>query len=332
MRVYKLLCSKYGACLATAVGICLASGTAILVKKSFASGADVMGIIALRMLFSMPFFVVVGYLHYKRNPELWKGISLRLYMQIGATGLLGYYLTSYTNFLGLQYISASLERIVMFVYPTFVLFLSAIVYRARVLLQEVIAIKITYIGLIISFASQLSADYNRDLMIGGALVLFSALLFAANITVSKNLVVNTGPIPVTVVSFLVASITVLFQFCMSYDCDRLLEYQPDVYFDSVLMAVLTTLLPAILMGFSLKYLSAIEVAVISCIGPPFSFFLSAIFLGETIVPVQILGSFVVIAGVLFLQFDGLKLLVYKVQNAPLYVSVKRKVVRPRQLK
>lgn len=297
MKVFK---SHIGAISAIIVGVICASGTGVVVKSTFSYGVSAISVITLRMIFALPLFLLLGVFHFARNKTIWKRLSVRDYLKVTCVGIIGYYLTSYVNFVGLQYVSASLERVVLFVYPTIVVVLSAVFYRQQISIGQIVSIVVTYIGLIISFADKITLGDDSDLLLGVAWILLSAILFAFYLLLSKDLVVVAGVIPVTVISLFVATLAVYLHFWLQEN-SSLWEFSVDVYYNIGIMAIFTTFVPAVLLGYGLKWLSATTVAIVSSIGPPAGFVLAYLFLGEEISYMQILGSFVVIGGVLFLQ-------------------------------
>jgi len=150
---------------------------AVIVKLAYAANAEVDAItlMALRMLFALPFFLLVAVWHNKKTPAL--PLTKKQWGVVIILGLIGYYLASYLDFIGLKYISAGLERVIIFLYPTFVVLFSALIYKRKITVQVGIALSLSYIGTLLVFIERLSVT-SSGLLLGSGLVLGSAIIFA----------------------------------------------------------------------------------------------------------------------------------------------------------
>ena len=166
------------------IGFCLVllgalgfAAKAIFVKLTYAVSGDVDAItlMALRMAFSLPFFLVVAVWHNRKSDAA--PLDKKQWAVIVVLGLMGYYISSYLDFMGLQYISAGLERVILFMYPTFVVLFSALVYKRKITARTLIALTLSYSGLLLVFVEHLSLE-SAHVWLGSGLVLGSAVVFA----------------------------------------------------------------------------------------------------------------------------------------------------------
>jgi drug/metabolite transporter (DMT)-like permease len=272
------------------------STKAILIKLAYAADGqlDAITLLALRMLFALPMFLIAAVWHQKKSaaPALDKkqwGIVIIL-------GLMGYYLASYLDFLGLQTISAGLERLIIFSYPTFVVLFSALYYRRALTASVMIALGLSYIGILLVFIESLSLT-STNIVLGSAYVLSSALIFSVFVMGSGVMVHRIGSVRFTAYTMTVASIATLTHFAFHHDLVRTVSTIPlDVYGLSLIMAIFATVLPSFLMNNGIKKVGASSAAILSSVGPIITLALANSLLQETITNTQLLGTFFVLAG------------------------------------
>ena len=289
----------YGLVLLGALGF---SAKAIIVKLAYAANGEVDAItlMALRMLFALPFFLLVAVWHNKKSPAL--PLDKKQWGVVIVLGLMGYYLASYMDFIGLQYISAGLERVIIFLYPTFVVLFSALVYRRRITARVGIALGLSYIGTMLVFIEHLSVA-SSGLLLGSGLVLGSAIIFSWFVMGSGVMTQRIGAARFTAYTMTVASVATLVHFAFQHGegLARLLslpysEWQR-VYYLALIMAVFSTVLPAFFMNSGIRRIGAGSASIISTTGPIATLVLAYMLLDETITSLQLLGTFFVLAGV-----------------------------------
>ncbi|MDD1617713.1 MAG: integral membrane protein [Methylococcaceae bacterium NSP1-2] len=211
-------------------------------------------------------------------------------------GLMGYYLASYLDFLGLQTISAGLERLIIFSYPTFVVLFSAIFYRRALTATVIIALGLSYIGILLVFIESLSLA-STNILLGSAFVLSSAIIFSFFIMGSGVMVHCIGSVRFTAYTMTVASVATLTHFAFHHNLVLTVTTIPlEVYSLSLIMAVFATVLPAFLMNNGIKKIGANSTAILSSVGPIITLVLANQLLQETITNTQLLGTFFVLAG------------------------------------
>lgn len=201
------------------IGIALAVGGAILfstkgvlVKLSYEEGVSTIGIIALRMAFSLPFFVWIAFNAYTRKRPALKSRDV---LQVIVCGLLSYYLASWLSFYGLHFISVQLERLILFSYPAIVVIAISVLNRRLPNVMMIGATSLTYLGILLVFGQEFTAarhgsEVNSfDVIIGSGLVTASAFSFAAFVVLSKPMITKLGSALFTGLSMMVAAFAVL---------------------------------------------------------------------------------------------------------------------------
>lgn len=274
------------------------SGKAIIIKLAYRHGVDAVTLLALRMMFSAPLFLLLAWWS-TRAPDVQalSGPDLRA---VAALGLVGYYLASYFDFLGLQHITAALERLVLFLYPTFVLLLSAMLFGRHITSRDMAAVLLSYVGIALVFAHDLTTQQG-DVVLGSAWVLLSALLYAIYLLGSGRLVGRVGSLRFSCYAGLVSCVAVLAHYAIATPDLRLIVSQPaPVYGLSILMAVASTVLPIVLTSEGIRRIGASHASVLGSVGPVATIFLGFLFLGEEITAIQLAGAALVMAGVLSL--------------------------------
>jgi drug/metabolite transporter (DMT)-like permease len=281
-------------------GSVLFSGKAIVVKLAYRYNVDPLTLIALRMGFAAPFFVV-SYWWASRGAE---PIARRDHGRLIALGVLGYYLASYLDFLGLQHVSAALERLILFLNPTIVLLLSAFFLSKRIRRLEWIALALSYAGIVLAFWHDVRLDGGR-LALGSLLVFGSALCYALYLVIGGELVKRLGAIRLTSYAMCVSSVAVMLHFALVNPVSSLAQPAP-VYWLSLLMAAVSTVLPIVLMSEGIRRIGASHASMIGSVGPIATVFLGLAFLGEPVTWVQLVGCGLVMVGVLAITLPKTK--------------------------
>ena len=283
----------WGIALALA-GVVTFSFRPILIKLAYGYVTDPVTLIALRMVFSLPFFVAAA-LWLRRDSasipmtrrDLWAVIFL---------GFLGYYLASFLDFLGLQYISAGTGRLVLFLYPTVTVLLSALFLGKRVSSRDVIALVVSYSGLALVLSHAFGGE-NRDLLLGAMLVFSSAVCYAVYLVTSSQVVQRIGSMRFSAYATSVACVLCILQFLLLRPWSAL-DLPPQVYGFAAAMGILCTVLPVFMTSEALKRIGANHVAIIGAAGPATTIFLGWVGLEETMTLLQIAGAALVLAGVM----------------------------------
>ncbi len=287
--------------LLTLLGAVLFSTKAIIVKLAFgATHTDALTLLTLRMVFALPFYVGMALFvsGKKSNVRLtrpqWVGVAL--------IGLLGYYVSSLLDFMGLQYISAGLERLILFLYPSFVVFLNAVIFKQRIAGTQKWALLLTYLGIVIAYVGELAVDTSRQgFYLGSFLVFLCAVTYSLYIVGSGRLIPVVGATKFTAYAMLAATVGIFGHFALAGQGD-VLGAGRALWGYGLGLAVLSTVLPSFLISQGLKQIGANNVAIISGIGPISTIAQAYFFLHEPIFVAQIGGTVLVVVGVLLLSW------------------------------
>ena len=282
---------------------CAAGGTLafslrpILIKLSYAAApVSPITLIFLRMALSAPFFVAVGWWLRAQEPKL----SARDWAKIAGLGLIGYYLASFLDFLGLQYIGAGVGRLILFLYPTLVLLLSFVFLDKKPTRRELTALGTTYVGVALVLSSQAAGVQGKLFLLGAALVFASALFYAIYLVAGSQLIRRVGSMRFTAWSMAIATIPAVIQFLVLEPVSAL-DLPTSVWVYSIILATVSTVLPLFLQAEALRRIGPSEFALIGALGPVSVAITSAIGLDEPFTWVQAMGGLLVIAGVLLVS-------------------------------
>lgn len=268
------------------------SGKAILVKLVYRHEVGAHTSLALRMLFALPFYLWFFY-----KSSLWKkNVGLNEYLMVFLTGICGYYLASLFDFLGLLYISAGFERLILFIYPTIVLLISLIFLKKQPAKIQLFALVITYAGIFVSYFSELTISGDNTLT-GALLIAASAFTYALYILGSEKYIRKWGINAFTSFAMLCATAAIFIHFLVKSDITAL-NVPAEVYGLSIIMAVLGTVLPSYLVGKGISLAGATQASLIGTVGPVITIFLAYFILNEPITISRLSGTFLVLAGVL----------------------------------
>jgi drug/metabolite transporter (DMT)-like permease len=278
------------------IGVVLFSSKAVMVKLAYQYNIDPLSILLLRMLFAFPFYLAIAYVsrREKKDPTERKD-----YLWLVFFGFVGYYLASYFDFIGLSYIKASLERIILFIYPTIVLLFNKWFLKKGITKKQKLAIFITYIGILITFGSEVSVS-GTNTYVGGFFVLLSAITYASYLVGSGWLIPKFGVMRFTAYVMLVSCICVFIHYGIFSQVD-LFNFPWQVYLLGLGIAVFATVIPSFLVSISIKLINSSNFAVVAGIGPISTIILAIIFLNESLTALQIVGTIVVILGILLVS-------------------------------
>lgn len=282
------------------LGVVLFSSKAVMVKLAYRYNVDTLDLLVFRMLFSLPFYIIILFLIRKKSAK--PQIETKDYAWLFLFGFVGYYLASYFDFLGLNYIKAGLERIILFVYPTIVVFLSWLIFKQKITRVQFIAIAITYIGVLITFWDELDVSGNEVLW-GGFLVLLSAITYASYLVGSGWLIPKFGVLRFTCYAMIVSTICIVVHYLVSGN-GNFMDYPWPVYVYGLTMAIFATLIPSFLVSAAIERLGASNFSILGSLGPISTILLAFVFLNEKLTYWQLVGMMVVIFGVTYLSIQG----------------------------
>lgn len=287
------------------VAMCVAgsvffSTKAIFVKLTYAVyPVDPISLLALRMIFSLPFFIVSAALSSNRKENI--RFTNRQWLYVAVIGLLGYYISSFLDFLGLQYVSAGIERLILFTYPTFVLIISALVLKKPATTGQWIAVALTYSGLLIAFSAEAQIQPTREFYLGSALILVCAVTFAMYIAGSGVMIPAVGALKFNSYTMSFAGIAVLIHFLLTSD-QSLSGLPAIVYAYAFAMAIIGTVLPSYLVSLGIKRLGSNTTAIIASVGPVSTIIQAHYLLDESFSLLQGIGTLLILCGILVISW------------------------------
>ena len=250
----------------------------------------------LRMTLSLPFFAAMAWHQRAAAP-----IAGRDWAGIAALGFLGYYLASLLDFLGLQYIPAGLGRLIMFLYPTLVVLLSAIFLAKSPTRREITALAITYAGIALVLSQQLGVAPEHQLFLFGALLVFaSSMCYAVYLVAGSQLVKRVGSLRFTAYTMIISTLPAVVQFAL-LESPAALELPAQVWGYVAVLAFGCTVFPVLLVAESLKRIGANHFALIGALGPVTTVLADFGLLGGALSPAQVAGGALVILGVLLVS-------------------------------
>jgi drug/metabolite transporter (DMT)-like permease len=275
------------------------SAKAILVKLAYLHSVDAITLLALRMAFSVPFFIGVA-LWVKRHHAEPLGRHDQILVLV--LGLVGYYLSSFLDFLGLQYISAGLERLILFLYPTITVILSTLVYKRAIGRKVMAAMALCYAGIALVFFHDVGTMQDR-IALGTLLVFSSTLSYSIYLVGAGHAIARIGATRFTAYAMIVASSASLLQFFVTHPISAL-DLPVQIYELAFSMAIFSTLLPVFLLSYAIRRIGSSSTSLIGSIGPVSTIYMAYVFLGEGISLLQLAGSLLVMIGVLVISMNS----------------------------
>jgi drug/metabolite transporter (DMT)-like permease len=281
-------------------GAVLFSTKAVIVKKAFADiKVDALSLLTLRMFCSMPFYLLALYLTKEKNSA--SPLTTRQRWHLLWLGLFGYYLSSFLDFEGLQFISAGLERLILFLYPSFVLVINAFLFKQKVTTIQKLALLLTYAGIGIAYFGEMKVDFsNPDFLLGSILIFLCAITYAIYIVGSGKLIPQIGATRFTTYAMLAATGGIFIHFIIRNNWNVFYSSNSTVWLYGLLIAVVATVIPSFLISVAMKKIGSNNLAIISSIGPVSTIVQAHFILDEQMFAAQIVGTILVITGVLLI--------------------------------
>jgi len=289
--------------LATAGAIAF-SGKAIIVKLSYVYGVDVVTVIMYRMLFALPFFIAMGLWAERQTMARENPLTRRDVMDIVGLGFVGYYLSSYLDFLGLQYITASLERLILYLNPTLVMLLGWALYNKPIRPIRILAMGVSYCGVWLVFAHELTVS-GANVALGGGLILASAMSYAVYLLYSGELVQRIGSLRLVGWATSVACVCCIAQFLLLRPLSAAVV-PVEVLWLGGLNAVACTVAPVLMVMMAIERIGAALTAQTGMIGPMSTIALGVWLLDEPLNVWIGAGTLLVVSGVFIVSKYGSK--------------------------
>lgn len=285
------------------MGAVFFSTKAIFVKLAFQSThVDAITLLSLRMLFSLPFYLFAAWLSSKKENQ--KPLSTRDWWLIVAMGILGYYLSSLFDFIGLQYVSAGLERLILFLYPTFAVLINTFYFKSRLSRVQIIALVLTYLGIGIAYFGELKLDTsNPKFFFGSFMIFLCAITYSFYLVGTGRMVNRVGVTRYTAYAMLAATAGIFINFLVTHKIQEI-PFSTGLVGYGIALAIIATVLPSFMMSNAMKRIGSNNVSIITSIGPVSTILQAHLFLGEHIIPAQIIGTALVISGVLLIGWQS----------------------------
>ena len=276
------------------------SGKAIIVKLAYRYGVDAVTLIMLRMLFALPFFAIMAYLASRGKPPL----TRKDWLGVLGLGFTGYYLASFLDFAGLAYISASLERLILYLNPTLVMLLGLLIYKRRITRQQLFGMGISYCGVALVFGHEIAVQgvgERGDAAWGALLVFLSAISYAIYLVYSGELVKRLGALRLVGLATTVACLLCIAQFVVLRPWSAALV-APEVVWLSLLNATACTVAPVLMVMMAIERIGSGATAQTGMVGPMSTILMGVLILGEPFTAWVAAGTLLVIAGIFVLTY------------------------------
>ena len=280
------------------LGSILFSTKAVFVKLAYRdTPVDAVSLLALRMLIALPFFVAFAWSSSRKEGNI--RFTLKQWGYVAAVGCLGYYISSLLDFLGLQYISAGMERLILFIYPTLVVLMSSLWFKEKIRGVQWLALMVTYVGLALTFVGEVSvgASDKDNFYLGALLVFACAFTFAAYVVGSGRLIPVLGAAKFNSYAMTFASLGVITHYILTSG-QSLLHFTSTVYIYSFSMAIVSTVIPSFLITEGIKRIGSGNASIVASVGPIATLVQAYIFLDEPIYALQITGTIIILCGVM----------------------------------
>ncbi len=280
-----------------ALGAVCFSAKAIFIKLAYKEyGVDDLTLLSLRFGIALPFFIVIAIWNYVRGNM--KSIEKRDIGWIAFLAMLGYYVASWLDFKGLQYISAGIERVILFIYPSLVVIFSRLFFGKKITGNTLIALAVTYGGvMVIGLDPRL--QWGGDMALGAFFILISAITYALYLTFGGEMINKYGSVNFNCIAMIFSSVYVLLHYAVK--SETTLESLPaGVYGYGILLALISTVLPTFMVMEGVRILGAGKGAIVSSIGPVSTIVMGYYFLNEHLSLQELAGSALVLGGILMI--------------------------------
>lgn len=291
--------------LITFFGAILFSTKAIIVKKAFhATSVDALTLLTDRMIFSLPFYVGAAIFTSRKKDNT--PMSQRQWICVILLGIEGYYLSSYFDFVGLQYVPAGLERLILFLYPTFAVLINSFLFRQKINNIQKLALVLTYAGIGIAYFGELKIDIvNPDFYWGSFLIFICAITYSFYLVGSGRMIPVLGAAKFTAYAMLAATAGVFIHFLLrNHSTVHLFDHSLLGY--AILLALIATVAPSFMLSYGMKKIGANNAAIITSIGPVSTILQAHFILGDKIFAEQVAGTVLVIIGVLLIGWKSME--------------------------
>lgn len=280
------------------LGATLFSSKAIMVKLSYQYDVDKLNLLMMRMGFSLPFYIAIAWYDYQKNAKIApvQPLVLKEWLLLVFLGVVGYYLASLLDFWGLEYIEASMERLILFLYPTITALLAALVFKRKISRLQLIAIAISYVGITVAFWKEINVTQGANFWWGTLLVFGSALTYSFYLVGSEKLIPQIGVTRFTAYCMIISSMVMVIHYLTQSDLN-FFNFHWQVYAFGLAIALFNTVIPSFIISAAILKIGSAKTSVLSSIGPVFVLVMSALILHEEITLYKVMGTLIVMFGV-----------------------------------
>lgn len=282
-------------------GSIFSSSKAVIIKLAYQHGIDATSLLTLRMLIALPFFLGLAFWSWQRTTVR---PTAKEWASLAVVGCLGYYLASLFDFIGLEYITAGLERLIVFAYPTLVVLLGWVIWKRKISAVQWLALLLTYSGILLALTGDVVIPEPRILWTGAFWVFLCALAYALHLLGSEWMLPRLGVMLFSSLAMLFAAAGVLLHALLQAKPVVLTGWPVELYQLATLLTVITTILPPYLMSAGIQRMGAGNAAILGSIGPVSTLVLAWWFLGERLSGVQLAGAAIVLLGVGLVSYAG----------------------------
>lgn len=270
----------------------------VFVKLVYAEGTDPITLIGFRMLFSLPIYTLI-LLWLLRDPELKQRLTVKNVLQTSLVGWFGYYFASYLDLIGLQYVTAQLGRMVLYVYPTFVVIFGALLFRHKITSRTMMSLIITYLGVLLIFGHDLQA-FGPDVIKGSLIILACAACFSFYLLFGKPLIEQIGSRLFTTIALISASIAILTHCSITQPLTSPNINQVGLFW-TFIIAIFCTVIPSFFTTAAVARIGSDKTGIVATVGPGFTSIFAVSILSEAFTLYHIGGIAITIFGVWFLS-------------------------------
>jgi len=282
-------------------GTLLFSLKSIFIKFAYAQGLDANVVLVFRMAIAVPFYIAIltCLLINRKHQQAPTVLSSKVLIQVLGLGFLGYYLSSLLDLMGLEYITAQLERLTLFTYPFMVAILGYFIFKQPLTKRLIASLIISYIGLWVVMGQELQITGN-NVLLGTALVMGAALSFSFYVLLSKPMIKKLGSLLFTSLAMTASSLLVFTHGAMQVDFSTLIITQ-EAWSWLFLLAIFSTVLPSFMMSEAIQRIGPTQTGIMGALGPIFTIGLAVYLLNEPITLYMIFGMLMVMCGVAVLM-------------------------------
>lgn len=286
------------------VGTLLFSVKSILIKLAYQAGSDADGVMLLRMLMAMPVYAVIAWALWQRYPKKGAQIPARTWFALVGLGFMGYFVSSWLDLMGLELISAQLERLTLFTYPIMVGILGALFFKQPLTRKIILALTLSYIGIWLIYAQEASLA-GDNVAKGTLLVALAAFSFAFYVLFSRTIIAQVGSLWFTSWAMLAACAWVIVFFGVTIDWSAF-ELNTQILLWTFLLAIFSTVIPSFMISEAIARLGPAQTGIIGSLGPVFTIALAVWILAEPFTLSHLIGFTLVMIGVGVLTIQGKK--------------------------